>query len=429
MPKKTIQDIKIKRTPRTPVRSVEEYREEEYRRPERSEVKSQPVRSAKGSRYKLWVVAGVSLSFFLFALSYMFLRVNITVTPKTSNITLNHSFSAEKRAGADALLFDLMVISGEESKAVQAVESMDLLKKTRGTVVLYNNFSSAPQRLDVDTRLEGSNGKIYKTEKQVVVPGLSGTTPGSVEVGIYGAEAGEEYNSAPLDFQILGFKGTPKYTKFYGRGKGDITGGFKGKSYIIPEAERVALASDLKNVLETKLFKKASDQIPAGFILFKDAVVFQVDESNIDTVTSDTSTLPVKIKGTLYGFLFDESKLTKKITEKSRSGDEEWEVYLSNIRDLVFTFENKNGAPFSSAANPTDIENISFNLKGTAGMVHKVDEAKLATDLLGKSKKDFNQVLEQYPNIDSANLVIKPFWKMSFPDKIKDINIIVNYPK
>ena len=54
MPKKTIQDIKIKRTPRTPVRSVEEYREEEYRRPERSEVKSQPVRSAKGSRSTLY---------------------------------------------------------------------------------------------------------------------------------------------------------------------------------------------------------------------------------------------------------------------------------------------------------------------------------------------------------------------------------------
>src|SRR3989344_6062534 len=111
-------------------------------------------------------------------------------------------------------LWLVAIISGEESKVVQDTKTKDVIEKAKGTVLIYNNFSSVPQRLDIDTRLEGSNGKIYKTVKKIVVPGMRSSAPGSVEVGIYAAAGGEEYNSGPLDFTIFGFKGTPKYSKF-----------------------------------------------------------------------------------------------------------------------------------------------------------------------------------------------------------------------
>ena len=46
-----------------------------------------------------------------------------------------------------------------------------------------------------------------------------------------------------------------------------------------------------------------------------------------------------------------------------------------------------------------------------------------------KKKSDFNQVLAQYQSIDSAVLVLRPFWKTSFPNKSKSIQVIVNYPQ
>jgi hypothetical protein len=58
-----------------------------------------------------------------------------------------------------------------------------------------------------------------------------------------------------------------------------------------------------------------------------------------------------------------------------------------------------------------------------------VDVNKFIADLLGKSKKDFTQTLAQYPNIDSATLKLSPFWKLSLPDQIKNIKVIVNYPQ
>ena len=75
------------------------------------------------------------------------------------------------------------------------------------------------------------------------------------------------------------------------------------------------------------------------------------------------------------------------------------------------------------------MKNINFNLSGAIKIVWKLDVEKLINDLLGKSKKDFNQILLQYPYIDSAESELSPFWKMSFPDNTKDIKVIVNYPK
>ncbi len=376
----------------------------------------------KNTQYALWFVAVISFLFFVFALSYLFLEAVVTVNPKIVDMVLNENLSASQDGSAEKIPFDLIVISGEEDKIVQATEKKDVSEKAQGAVLIYNAFGSAAQMLSIDTRLLGSNGKIYKTKKQIFVPGMKGDLPGSIEVGIYGTEAGEEYNSGPLDFTILGFKGTPKYSKFYARSKGEITGGFKGKTSVVSEAQKLAVTSDMRAVLQTKLFKKATDQIPNGFVLFKDAVFLNIDDNNIDLVFPKDEMLSVKLKGTLYGLLFDEDKLTKKIAENNIKNYDDSAVYLPNIRDLAFSMLNKDNISF------WDVKNVDFNLSGTAKIVWRLDESKLISDLLGKSKKDFSQILLQYPNIDSADLAISPFWKMSFPDKIKDLKVIVNYP-
>ncbi|OGI68612.1 hypothetical protein A2738_01900 [Candidatus Nomurabacteria bacterium RIFCSPHIGHO2_01_FULL_42_15] len=375
-----------------------------------------------GSKYKLWLVAGVSIIFFLFSISYIFINATVTVNPKIENLVLNENMTASLDGGTEALPFDLIVISGEENKTLQSSGEKDVLEKARGVVLIYNNFSTASQRLDIDTRLEGSNGKIYKTEKQVIVGGIKGGIPGSVEVGIYGAQEGEEYNSGPLDFTILGFKGTPKYSKFYARSEGEITGGFKGKAPIISSAEKSVAVSEMKTTLETKLFERASDQIPEGFILFKDAVFLDINENDIDSTPVKDDLISFVLKGTLYGFLLEESRLAEEIAGRRVAGYDGSAVYIPNIRDLVLSLSNKENIS-------GEVKNIQFNLKGDANIVSKLDEDKLIADLIGKSKKDFNQILLEYPNIISAKLTLRPFWKRSFPDEAKDIKVIVNYPQ
>ena len=286
-----------------------------------------------GSRYMLWLVAFVSILFFLYSISLLFSNAEIVVNPKIKDVTLNENLSAVKNASGEALPFDLVMLSGEETKTVVATDSKDLFLSSKGKILLYNNFSATPQKLNINTRLEGSNGKIYKTLSAVNIPGKVGNIPGKVEVGIYGAVPGVEYDSTPLDFKVLGFKGTPKYLKFFGRGEGNISGGFKGKSPVVSDAIKISTFTELKASLMVKLLQKAT---APGFILFKDAAFLNIDGEDVPFVTGGSTSVPITLKGTLYGFLLNENKLVNKIVTDNIDKYDGSDVYIQNINNLTF---------------------------------------------------------------------------------------------
>src|SRR3990172_5223892 len=370
--------------------------------------------------YSIWLVAGISLVFLFFSIFFLFSEAFITINPKVKDVTFKQNLSANETPAEGNLSFDVVVLSGVESKTVEGGEMKNVSVAARGTVLIYNNYSSATQRLDINTRLEGSNGKLYQTEKAVVVPGLNGTTPGSVEVGIYAAEAGEAYNSPPLDFQIFGFKGMPKYNKFYARSKGEITGGFIGKQSVITEAKKSIIQNEMKETLKVKLAKKAADLVPAGFVMFKDAVILNVDSVNFETL--EGGQLQVNLKGTFSGIIFNESELIKKIIKSGIPDYDNSDVYISNFQDLNFVLLDTKG-------NSSSPSSVDFNLSGKPKVVWRVDTDRLVAEVVGKSKKDFYQILAQYPNVESANVLLRPFWKRGFPGDKSDIKVTVNYPQ
>lgn len=374
-------------------------------------------------RYLLWVVAFVSVMFLFFAISLLFSKAEITIEPKTKDFSLNKEFTAIKGSNTNGLSYNSVVLSDDISKEIKTGVEKEYIEPARGTVLIYNAFSTAPQPLAIDTRLEGSNGKIYKTKNKLTVPGMQKDgTPGKVSVEIYATEPGEEYNSQPLDFKIFGFKGTPKYVKFYARSVGEITGGMKGLYRQVEESDKEKAIKDLTQDLSSKLFEKAKEQAPDGFVLFNDANLVSITDQKV-VMSSDKSSATVNVKGTFYGFVFNEKQLTDEIIKSFIEDKEKDNVFLSNISLLRFTLANKNETLF------TDANEIAFTLTGNPKVVWKIDSDKISLDLLGKNKKNLNQVLAQYPNIDSATSIIKPIWKKTFPDKEKNIKIIINNPE
>ena len=262
-------------------------------------------------------------------------------------------------------------------------------------------------------------------------------TPGKTEVDIYGEKAGEDYNSPPLDFKIFGFKGTSKYSKIYARSVGDITGGLKGKSSQVSDTDKVKITKELSDTLFAKLFEKAKNQTPASFALLKNAAFLNIDQENINPAPTPDSFI-VDLKGTFNGILFNKEELTKEVINESLAQENSTDtttntpnttdttnpdVYVSNIEDLSISSFDK------SLITLGGMQDVTFNLSGTAKLVWKIDADKLMADLLGRDKSDFNQVLAQYSNVDSASFEIKPVWRNSFPDKSARVKVIINYPK
>lgn len=400
-------------------------REERYEREPRAPRMPRTPRAPSGkgnTRNPLWFVALIAVVCLFFALSFLFSRASVTITPRSKQVTLNENLSAVKDSSSDELPFDVVAISGDETKTLAGAEQKYQETNAKGTVIIYNAYGPSSQRLDINTRLVGSNGKIYKTVAQVTVPGMKGSTPGQVQIGIYGSDTGPDYNSGPLDFTIFGFKGTPKAAKFYARSVGSITGGAKGMVTAVSDADKQAATAELTGTLQSKLAEKLAGQIPQGFVLFQNATSFTVDNVDVEEDASGSSAV-LDLKGTLTGFLFEADKLTQKIATDTVSDYDGSPVHIANMSGLAFTLVSKDTSSWKDASN------ISFTLSGKATVVWDVDTQKLLVDMLGKKKKDFNQILGQYPNIVSANVVLRPVWRTSFPDKSDDIKLAVTAPQ
>lgn len=408
-----------------PKREVEQYiavedHEEHTTIPPVSYGSSTPT--PRRSRGFIWAIVVLALLVLFVAVSYAFEGATVTVTPKEKTATLDNSFTAEKDAVETGLPFEVVALSGEESKTFTGTEKRTANDKATGTVVIYNEFSTAAQPLLIETRLETKDGKIFKTDKAVKVPGYTTKgneiVPGSIEVGIHADVPGPSYNIKASDFTILGFKGSPKYTKIYARSKTATSGGATGELYTLTAEEKTKAKSELIDALKDKLMKQAVSQIPEGFVYYPGGVVYDIDESSL-SFEGESSTVTGTAKGKISIILFDQKKLTSAIAKAAVSQYDGLPVTIPELRDINMSLK-------TLSIDPTTAKQIPFKMEGDVHIVWDVDGSQLAEDLAGKDKNtEARGILESWKGIDTAEILIRPFWKHSLPSKSADINVTV----
>jgi hypothetical protein len=172
------------------------------------------------------------------ALSLLYSRAIVTITPSSIPINLDGNFFAKKDSNtSDILDYKVVTVNFSEYKTVPATDGPLIQTKAKGTVTLYNNYGTASQKILAGTRLSSIDGLIYKTTWTVVIPArklVKGVmTPGSIDVDVIADQASSEYNIKVADykddFKVVAYKGTPKYTGFYAKIKKDIVEDFQVK--------------------------------------------------------------------------------------------------------------------------------------------------------------------------------------------------------
>lgn len=365
-----------------------------------------------------WSIVTSVFAIFVY-LIYMFLNVGavITITPKERLAILSNEFSAKKNPQPNELSFEVIELEEQLSKTVPTTGEKNVEKKATGRVILYNDFSRASQRIIKNTRLETADGKIYRIDGSIVIPGQTTSggkvVPGSVEVIVTADSAGEEYNIGLVDFTIPGFKDEPaKYAKFYARSKTTMTGGFKGVIKTASQADREVATKEVTATLKEKLIQKAKEQVPQDFVLFDKSSYFTIES------LSPPESNEVKIKATIHGIIFNRSKLSSSIAKAVLPQYEpNEEVNISNFDDLEFRPDSLEVAPWQTG-------NLPFTLVGTTSIRWIIDENKLKQELVGLPKSSAENVFASFKGIDVAKVTITPAWKSTFPettDKIKTI--------
>jgi hypothetical protein len=342
------------------------------------------------------------------------------VTPREGTVELSGPLVAEK-VSSTGLTFEMMVVEDSVSGEIASTGKTYVEKKATGTVRLFNNNSTSPQKLLIDTRLTDSSGKIYKTKTATTIPGqkmVDGKlSAGFVDVEIYADESGESYNLAKdTELKIFGFKGGPKYNTIYAKTTSEISGGMKGESSNVTEDGLKAKTESLKLELTKSLIEKAKAQLPETFVFYEKASIVKFSEPLIESIDSEKAT--IKLEATMNAVVFKETEITKALVKNVVSKDDEKGVFVSNLRDLNIELD-----PTTTIGDPNSMSTIKIRINDKVNVVWNVDEDVIKESLAGIRKKDFDSKMIDFKNIDKAELHLKPFWKNKLPEKKDAIKI------
>ena len=217
----------------------------------------------------------------IYLLTYVFNSAIINITPRSVEISQNSLITLNNDKST---IFETYELSEKSSTDIKKSNSVDIKSKAKGEITIYNNYDSKAQKLVKNTRLQTADGKVFRVDNAVIVPGKNGNIPGSIKVMAQADTYGQEYNIAPTQMSIPGFKGTVKYAGFYAKNENAMSGGDMGKRFVISNQDLKDAETKLIPELESKLREKMIAYNDSNYIAVQDSIKF-VYENNKDLLT------------------------------------------------------------------------------------------------------------------------------------------------
>ena len=409
-PSKTEEDVVLKA-----VRDTYQSEKEEKARSFRNGFKKNT------SRVILWSISVISIIALMVTLGNIFSVATLTVTPQSQKVTINLDLVAKPKTVTGELSYNSLALVRDKEEIVPADGEKPVESRSSGRIVIYNSYSTSPQRLVKNTRFETPEGLIYKIADSVTVPGRKNldeqNIPGSVEALVYGETAGEEYNIGLTDFTIPGFKSnTERFNSFYGRSKTPMTGGKIGTEKVVSNEKMIQAKARLESSLTQELLAEAKKLAPETSVFYDTA--YRVDfEPVLSGAVVKGNNVAIRERAYFTAFLIKRDELVRAVADNVLDGSKENLVDIINVDGL--DMEMKTKGKYSA----TSVGPIEFNLKGEAVLVWRFDEGSLKSDLIAKSKSGLGDIVSKYPAIVKADVTIRPFWKRVFPSNPSKIGI------
>jgi hypothetical protein len=362
------------------------------------------------------------LALIFILLSFKFSKAEIKIWPKTEDLKLNEKLVVDTKAGSIDLKNKIIpgkLFEFEETFSDDFSASGEVLKKSEGTIRLFNEYTTQDEVWKEGTRFVSSDGKLFKSKDKIFVPGAKikeGKIEASfVDVPVIADKGGEEYNIGPSDFSILAFKGTPRYFKYYGKSFQPMKGGGKGYQVTKEDLEKAE-----KNLIEKgkeKAKEILKEKIGADFSFPEDAISIEVlDKISSAKEGEELEKFNFKVKLKIKTIAFPKSDLLSFVKD----------YVLSQVpSNKEISFENLKFNYKTEVAN-FDLGKITLSLDISAKIYSTIDPLYLKKGLAGKKIKEAKAYLFNQPEFSKVQIKIFPFWINKIPDNINQVEIF--YP-
>lgn len=360
------------------------------------------------------------------AIGFSISKAEIKIWPETETVFLKTKLRLDTEIGkAD---FVNGVIPGQflnvkESLSESFLSSGRSSEKAEGVIRLYNAFSTKSENWLEGTRFVSSEGKLFKSKNKIAVPGAEiengKMIPRYVDVPVVAAEAGEEYNIGPSNFSIFVFRGTPRYTKFYGESLNSMTGGGGSPQVTAKDIEDAKESIIVKTKIAAKESLEAS--VMDDFIFLDDILETEVEDvfalakegDNVESFNSRATVGAVTIifkKEEVQNFVKDF------VISKLQTPEDKGKILYENSLKIDYS------------AQVVDFESgkVTLSLNFSVKIYSDIDLDLLKKTLIGKSLTETKYLLESEPEFASVDVKFWPFWVRSVPGDLNKINL--EYP-
>lgn len=379
----------------------------------------EPLNLAAGRQFKFpYITLSIVALIIIVSIGalFYFSKAEVDVTPSSISATIQSSFTASQSGGT--LPFQVITAQKIASQSVNGSGTKAVNSAASGTITIYNTQAKA-QTLVANTRFATADGIIFRIHSAVKIPGGTAAKPGSVTAKVYADQTGGTYNVGPTSFTLPGFAGTPQSSMVYARSESSMTGGASGNVPVVNSALEAQTRSDLQAALAPDLLVSIQAQVPSGYVLLPgaSATSYEALDSAPSTVTGQVE---VKEQGTVTAVVFPNAALAKAIASSIAGLSYQGEpITIASVNNLLLAMANMPG-PVT--------DTFSFTIAGTVPLTYVVDSNRIAAAVAGKTRSAAEVAISNYPEVKRAVIILRPFWRQTFPQDPSAISIVAVNP-
>ncbi|MGB9847769.1 MAG: hypothetical protein ACPLKV_00950 [Minisyncoccia bacterium] len=302
-----------------------------------------------------------------------------------------------------------------------ATEIKTIQAKARGTIRIYNAYSSEPQVLVATTRFLSKEGKLFRLVNKTTIPGAKiqdgKIVPSYIDAEVVADQAGESYNIGPTTFTIPGFEGTPRYTKFYAESLSPMTGGYIGTTKVVGQSDINQAKSKLIEIASLSLEEELKSKLLSNDIVLPDAKqITIVSFSTNPKLDEKAEQFEATAKITMKSLVFNEEDIKKLFVNEAQKSN-------SQLSDKeLFSYQFNYGA----ARFDFDKKLLSFPVTANLVFCDRISLSEFINNLAGKNVNNLESFLKQYKTINKVEIDIWPKFLKFTPLNPNRIKVLID---
>jgi hypothetical protein len=312
---------------------------------------------------------------------------------------------------------ELFTVSRNTTQLYLASGKANVSTKAKGTITIWNAYSSASQSLVQNTRFKTPDGKIFRLDQNITVPGATvkdgKIIPSSITASVTADQPGGAYNVGPIEKLVIpGFEKTPKYDGFYGSLGAKLAGGAVGERAVPTDADIADGKKKTEALLREGLVQSLAGGDGSHFTIPELAREFTVIRMTVSTTTDDDGNFTIFGEMRLRALGYPTGAVDGALQDLGTSGDQR--LFVSDLQ-------------VSYAPLVADFDKGVLQLPVTASgtVTTRLDIPALQSSLQGRSVAEAKNILIGLYRFVSGQVIFHPRYLLRIPGEPSRIHVEV----